>query len=87
MSYEQLRLAVYLIGVPIIIYLCTRTVRRVREIRALDVRLRAEEQARLDAALRGDKPINPYADMAALYGISTDDADSKETKNLPQKLR
>lgn len=69
----------YVIGIPIIIYLCSRTVQRVRDIRALDAKLRAEEAARRDAALRGDTPINPYADMAAIYGYSAE-AETEEKK-------
>ena len=56
-TYQILRLIVYLIGVPIIVALMIRIVLRVRAIRALDARLKAEEAAR---------PTDPYAAMAAI---------------------
>ena len=58
--YEIFRLIVYLIGVPIIIYLIVRAVRKVREIQKLDQELR-EEEAR--------NATNPYADLARMYEI------------------
>lgn len=57
-SYELFRLLVYVIGVPIILYLAFQAVRKVLAIRELDARLRAEEEASAQ---------NPYASMARLY--------------------
>jgi hypothetical protein len=54
-TYELVRLFTYLIGVPIIIYLCVSIVRRLRSIRELDKKLREEEEA----ASR-----DPYAQLA-----------------------
>lgn len=45
-EYQILRLVVYGIGVPIIAFLLWRIVRKVRAIRELDARLKAEEAAR-----------------------------------------
>ena len=56
-NYEILRLVVYLIGVPIIAYLCINAVRKVRAIRELDTRLKEEAE---------QNAKNPYAEMAQL---------------------
>lgn len=56
--YEVFRLIVYLVGVPVIVYLTVQALRKVRAIRDLDARLREEEEA-------GAR--NPYAQMARLY--------------------
>ena len=56
-KYEIFRLVVYVIGVPIIIYLIVNAVRKLRDIRALDAKLRAEAEANKQ---------NPYAQMAQL---------------------
>lgn len=56
--YEVFRLIVYLVGVPIIVYLAVQALRKVRAIRDLDARLREEEAA---------SARNPYAQMARLY--------------------
>ena len=56
-SYEILRLVVYAVGVPIIVYLCVNAYRKMREIRVLDARLKEEAE-------RNRK--NPYAQMAEL---------------------
>ena len=58
MNYATIRLVVWVIGVPIIVFLIVSIMRRVRAIRDLDARLR-EEEARNAAS--------PYADMARLY--------------------
>lgn len=57
-NYEILRLAVWSIGLPIIVYLVWRILRRIRDIRELDARLREEEAANAH---------NPYAQMARLF--------------------
>jgi hypothetical protein len=57
-TYETLRLIVWAVGVPIIIALIVSIVRRVRAIRELDAKLRAEE---------AQQAKNPYADMARMY--------------------
>jgi hypothetical protein len=46
------------VGVPLIIALLIRIVRRVRDIRELDQRLRDEEE---------QQAKNPYAEMARMY--------------------
>ena len=56
-NYNLLRVVVYVVGVPIIVLLLARIVQRVRAIRVLDARLKAEEAAR---------PTDPYAVMAAM---------------------
>ena len=58
MSYETFRLIVWIIGLPIIVYLIRRAALRWREIQRLDAALREEE------ALAAK---NPYADMARIY--------------------
>ncbi|MEI6430744.1 MAG: hypothetical protein WCP07_01055 [bacterium] len=45
-TYQWLRLAVYVVGIPIIIVLLLQSARKVRAIRELDARLKAEEEAR-----------------------------------------
>ena len=57
MTYETLRLVVYTIGLPIIAYLLFNAVRKVRAIRTLDTRLKAEAER---------NKRNPYAQMAEL---------------------
>jgi hypothetical protein len=57
-AYEVLRTLVYVIGIPVIVLLVVRAIRRTGEIRALHRRLLDDEAAR---------PGNPYADMARLY--------------------
>lgn len=58
--YEQVRIAVYVFGLPTIGLLLVRAVRKTREIRALHEKLRAEEAA---------SPIkDPYAALAESYG-------------------
>ncbi len=57
-TYENIRLFVWLVGVPVILFLLWNTVRRVRAIRELDARLREEE---------AQNARNPYADMAQMY--------------------
>jgi hypothetical protein len=59
-SYETLRLLVWLIGGPIIIILAVHAVRRAREIRILHEQLLKEE---------AENAKNPYADMAKLYEV------------------
>ncbi len=55
---EILRIIVWVVGVPIIIYLIWRIIQRVREIERLDAEVRAEEEANAQ---------NPYAAMARMY--------------------
>ena len=57
MTYETLRLIVYVIGVPTIVYLLWNAARQVRKIRAEDARLKEEAE-------RNKK--NPYAQMAEI---------------------
>lgn len=59
-SYETIRLIVWLVGVPIIVFLVVRALRRLRDIRELDEQLREEEARNIS---------NPYADMARMYEI------------------
>ena len=59
-TWEIFRLAVWGIGTPIIVYLIARIVRRVRDINALDAKLREEEAANAQ---------NPYAQMARMYEL------------------
>ncbi|HVK02060.1 MAG TPA: hypothetical protein VM490_01160 [Armatimonadaceae bacterium] len=58
MTYETFRLIVYLIGVPIILYLVVRAVRRTREVsaRIREVQEAAERNAR-----------DPYGQMAQMF--------------------
>lgn len=56
--YELFRLTVWALGVPIIVLLTVRAVRKVRDIRALHQRLLEEEAAAAK---------NPYAEMAQLH--------------------
>jgi hypothetical protein len=57
-SYETLRLIVWVFGLPIIIALLIRIIRRVRAIHELDARLREEEE---------QQAKNPYGEMARMY--------------------
>lgn len=56
--YQWFRLAVYGIGLPIIVYLILSVGRRIRAIRELDARLRAEDQRGI---------ADPYAGMARIH--------------------
>jgi len=58
MSYENFRLIVYAVGVPIIVFLIVSIIRRIRAINTLDAKLREEEAANAQ---------NPYAQMAQMY--------------------
>ena len=60
MSYETFRLLVYLIGVPIIVFLVWRAIVRLRAIRQLDAELREEE---------AHAAKDPYANMAKMYEV------------------
>lgn len=55
---EVIRIIVWGVGIPIIIYLIWRIIQRVREIERLDAEVRAEEEANAH---------NPYAAMAKMY--------------------
>lgn len=55
--YEILRLVVWLVGVPVIVWLCVRAARQVAAIRKLHEELLREEAASAQ---------NPYAQMARL---------------------
>lgn len=57
-GYELFRLIVYLIGLPIILYLIVRLIRQVRAINVLDNQLREEEERNAN---------NPYYQMARMY--------------------
>lgn len=59
-SYEVFRAIVWAVGLPIILFLLWKAIRRVRALRELDARLREEEAA---------TPRNPYADMAKMYEV------------------
>ncbi|MBC8142632.1 MAG: hypothetical protein H7Y38_14470 [Armatimonadetes bacterium] len=56
-TYEIVRLVVYLIGVPIIVYLLWNASRKLKQIRALDAKLKAEAE---------QNKRNPYAQMAEI---------------------
>ena len=57
---EIIRILVWGIGLPIIVYLIVRIIQRVRDIQELDAQVRAEEEANRQ---------NPYADMARMYEV------------------
>lgn len=59
-TWEIVRLAVWGIGTPIMIYLVARIIRRVRDINDLDAEVRKEEEANAQ---------NPYAQMARMYEV------------------
>lgn len=58
--YEQFRVLVWIVGVPLIAFLVWQISRRLRAIRELDERLRKEE---------AESPKNPYAEMAKMYEV------------------
>lgn len=57
-TYEIIRTVVWIVGIPIIIFLILNITRRVQAIRTLDKQLRDEE---------AQTATNPYADMARMY--------------------
>ncbi len=59
MQLTEVRNVVWLIGVPIIAALLWSIARRIRAIRVLDAKLRAEEAAQ-------NASRDPYADMARM---------------------
>ncbi len=56
-NYEILRAVVWAIGLPIIIWLCINASRKMRDIRLLDAKLKAEAERNRQ---------NPYAQMAEI---------------------
>ena len=58
MNYETFRLIVWVIGLPIIVYLAVRAAKRWKEIQRLDAELREEE---------AHAAKDPYAKMAQMY--------------------
>jgi hypothetical protein len=72
-TWEIVRLAVWGIGTPVIVYLTVRIVRRIRDINTLDARLREEEKANAQ---------NPYAQMARMYELQQilDEAQGKRRR-------
>jgi|GEM_PF-3089915 hypothetical protein len=72
MTYETFRLIVYLIGVPIILYLLVMAVKRTR---AVSQRIReVQEEAERT-------PTNPYADMARMF-LDKDEAGSNGSPRM-----
>nr|CAA9258835.1 hypothetical protein AVDCRST_MAG63-2389 [uncultured Armatimonadetes bacterium] len=57
-AWEVYRVLVWVIGIPVIVYLIWRIVQRVRDIEKLDAEVRAEEEANAH---------NPYAAYARMY--------------------
>jgi len=57
-AYEILRLVVWVIGLPVIVYLLVRMIRQIRDIHTLDTQLREEEER---------NKSNPYYQMNRLY--------------------
>ncbi|GAB4455269.1 MAG: hypothetical protein OHK0029_11110 [Armatimonadaceae bacterium] len=70
-TYPIFRAVVYLIGIPVILYLCYSIMQRLRAIKELDAKLR--EEAAQNAA-------NPYAQMASLY-------EQQEARELLKKAK
>jgi hypothetical protein len=61
-GHPLLRLAIWIVGLPIIAFQVRRMIRQVRAIHALDARVRAEEES--NTAVQ-----NPYAQMAQMVGV------------------
>ena len=77
-GWDVFRLAVWVIGVPVIVFLVWCIIQRVRAIHKLDAEVRAEEEANAH---------NPYAAMARMYEAQQllDEARGKKKTEPPKR--